>query len=356
MSRAPLVDPIQAKAIVEALAGRVTTVGVFVNRKAEDVERIAEACGLDLIQLHGDETAEYCRCFPPERIIKAVWPESEDFQRLEDYDVRAFLADARDAGRYGGTGKRADWNWRPRSPESIPDPCRRARRGEHRRGTGRGFTVAVDINSGCEKKPGIKDPERSGASSPLFAEPGPLGLGRFSQPGERKDGEITLAHRAGKVIKERKRDMMTKRQPDRRGHFGSSVALRGRDADAALVELERHTGGQAGPCIQEAFAALFWNTAGVRPPLRGAPTRRGPGWGEGLPEAGGHEPHRVPQNQQHPRAVSPGPADGQEEGDRRNGAGQHGVATATAAALFGMECRIFMGEEDIGGRPTTSIG
>ena len=43
-------------------------------------------------------------------MIKAVWLRNpKDFQRLEAYDVRAFLADARDAGRYGGTGKRADW-------------------------------------------------------------------------------------------------------------------------------------------------------------------------------------------------------------------------------------------------------
>ena len=104
------VTPERAKAIVAELPAGIVTVGVFVNRPAEEVERTVETCRLDLIQLHGDESPAYCRLFPPERIVKAVSPRTpEELGRLADYEVRAFLVDARDAGRYGGTGKRADW-------------------------------------------------------------------------------------------------------------------------------------------------------------------------------------------------------------------------------------------------------
>ncbi|MBE0559100.1 MAG: phosphoribosylanthranilate isomerase, partial [Proteobacteria bacterium] len=131
-------------------------------RPAQEVERIVEACGLDLIQVHGDESPAYCRRFPPGRVIKAVSPRTpEELRRLADYEVRAFLVDARDAGRYGGTGKRANWELAARLGESYPlilaggldaDNIAEALAAVAPR--------AVDINSGCESAPGIKDHAR----------------------------------------------------------------------------------------------------------------------------------------------------------------------------------------------------
>ena len=125
----------QRQIIARSPAG-IATVGVFVNREAEEVERTVDDCGLDLIQLHGDESPEYCRRFPPERVIKAVFPRTpEELRALDAYDVRAFLVDARDAGRYGGTGKRADWELAARTrKDAPPDPRRRSR---HRRTSAR---------------------------------------------------------------------------------------------------------------------------------------------------------------------------------------------------------------------------
>jgi phosphoribosylanthranilate isomerase len=152
----------QAQAIIAELPERIVTVGVFVNRPAKEVERTKEACGLDLIQLHGDESAAYCRLFPSERVIKAVSPRTpEEFRRLADYEVRAFLVDSRDAGRYGGTGKRADWELAAKLGESYPLILAGGLAEKNiAEALATVAPAAVDINSGCESAPGIKDHDR----------------------------------------------------------------------------------------------------------------------------------------------------------------------------------------------------
>lgn len=156
------VAPERAREIIAALPAKLIKVGVFVNRDAEEVARISGECGLDLVQLHGDESPGYCRRFPPERLIKAVSPgTAEELRLLDAYEVRAFLADFREPGRYGGTGKQADWNLaamlgrkRPLilagglTEENIVDAITAV------------APQAVDINSGIELAPGIKDHDR----------------------------------------------------------------------------------------------------------------------------------------------------------------------------------------------------
>jgi phosphoribosylanthranilate isomerase len=149
----------RVRAIVAELPVGIATVGVFVNRPVEEVERTVETCRLDLIQLHGDESPEYCRRFPSERIVKAVSPRTpEELGRLADYEVRAFLVDARDAGRYGGTGKRADWDLAARVGESHPLILAGGLdAGNIVEAIAAVAPCAVDINSGCESAPGIKE-------------------------------------------------------------------------------------------------------------------------------------------------------------------------------------------------------
>jgi phosphoribosylanthranilate isomerase len=149
----------KAQAIVVELPEGIVKVGVFVNRPAEEVERMMDTCGLDLIQLHGDESPAYCCRFPAGRVIKAISPRTpEELRRLAEYEVRAFLVDARDAGRYGGTGKRADWELAARIGESHPlilaGGLDAGNIAEALAAVG---PRAVDINSGCELAPGIKD-------------------------------------------------------------------------------------------------------------------------------------------------------------------------------------------------------
>jgi phosphoribosylanthranilate isomerase len=151
-----------AKAIIARLPAGIATVGVFVNRPAEEVERTAEACGLDLIQLHGDESPAYCHLFAPRRVIKAVSPRTpEELLGLAGYEVRAFLVDARDPGRYGGTGKRADWELAAKLGEAHPLILAGGLdAGNIAEALAAVAPCAVDINSGCESAPGIKDHER----------------------------------------------------------------------------------------------------------------------------------------------------------------------------------------------------
>ena len=156
------IAPKRATEIIAALPRGIATVGVFVNRESEAVARTAADCGLDLIQLHGDESPEYCRRFPPERIVKAVSPRTpEDLRALDAYEVRAFLVDFREAGRYGGTGKRADWEFAVRLRESHPLILAGGLCIEN---IGEALAAvapdAVDINSGIERAPGIKDHDR----------------------------------------------------------------------------------------------------------------------------------------------------------------------------------------------------
>ena len=156
------IAPERAKEIIAALPAELVKVGVFVNREAQEVAQTVEDCGLDLIQLHGDESPEYCRRFPPERVIKTVFPRTpEDLRALDAYDVRAFLADFREAGRYGGTGKRADWGLAARLGKTHPMILAGGLCIEN---IGEALAAvapeAVDINSGCERAPGIKDHER----------------------------------------------------------------------------------------------------------------------------------------------------------------------------------------------------
>jgi len=152
----------KAKAIIAELPEGIVKVGVFVNRPVEEVERIVEACGLDLIQVHGDESPAYCRRFPAGRIITAVSPRTvEELRRLAVYEVRAFLVDARDAGRYGGTGKRADWALAARVRESHPLILAGGLDADNiPEALATVAPDAVDINSGCESAPGIKDHAR----------------------------------------------------------------------------------------------------------------------------------------------------------------------------------------------------
>jgi phosphoribosylanthranilate isomerase len=156
------IPPEQAKGIADALPEGIARVGVFVNRCAAEVERIAEACGLDFIQLHGDEPPEFCRLFPPGRVIKTVFPRRmDDLQMLAPYKVRAFLIDSRTDGLYGGTGRSADWELAARLREAHPMILAGGlNEGNIHEALSSVAPHAVDINSGIERAPGIKDHER----------------------------------------------------------------------------------------------------------------------------------------------------------------------------------------------------
>jgi phosphoribosylanthranilate isomerase len=112
----------QALTIVKAvrrLNHAPATVGVFVNIPASDVNRIAGECGLDRVQLSGDESPEYCReiDYPVIKALhishgkdaKTVSEEIESYRILNPAKEILFLLDTKIEQAYGGTGKPFDW-------------------------------------------------------------------------------------------------------------------------------------------------------------------------------------------------------------------------------------------------------
>ncbi|MDQ7819149.1 MAG: phosphoribosylanthranilate isomerase [Armatimonadota bacterium] len=100
----------QAAAIAWSLPPFVARVGVFVDADRGRILEAVEACGLSAVQLHGDEPPELCAALPVP-VIKAVRVSGgQSLQGLERYRVSAFLLDAYDPTRPGGTGRTFDWS------------------------------------------------------------------------------------------------------------------------------------------------------------------------------------------------------------------------------------------------------
>ncbi len=138
----------------------MTTVGIFVNEaQPHDVLEILKVSGVQFAQLHGDEDATYCEAVGAERVIKALRVgEGFDVQQILSYPAWAILLDAFDKNLYGGTGKTANWDVAREaakltrlflagglSPENIAEAIQAAQ------------PFAVDVNSGVESAPGVKD-------------------------------------------------------------------------------------------------------------------------------------------------------------------------------------------------------
>jgi len=153
------VRPKVVRKIVKKLPPNLAKVGVFVNESAEEIKKIIKYCGLDFVQLHGDESPEYCSQFPAAQVIKAVELKNEnDLNHALGYDVAAILVDSRHAGLYGGTGKKANWELaqciKNKKLLILSGGLNEANVKE---AIEKIVPQALDINSGVEKSPGKKD-------------------------------------------------------------------------------------------------------------------------------------------------------------------------------------------------------
>jgi phosphoribosylanthranilate isomerase len=149
----------QAAALLTHLPPFVQSVGLFVDAEPEYIKMVLEAAPLDLLQFHGNETPDECRAFgrPYIKVVR-MKPCIDLVKYCADfYDARALLLDAFVPGIPGGTGERFDWNLiHGGLPKPIvlsgglnPDNVALAVK-----------TVqpwAVDVSSGVEAAPGIKD-------------------------------------------------------------------------------------------------------------------------------------------------------------------------------------------------------
>ena len=153
------IKPEDARKIVSFLPDELVKVGVFVNEKVAEIKRVMKYCGLDMIQLHGDESPEFCREFPAFQIIKAVELKNDnDLNHAYSYEVVAILVDSRHARLYGGTGRKANWKLACRTKNKKPLILSGGLNEENiTKALQTVAPAALDINSGVESEPGKKD-------------------------------------------------------------------------------------------------------------------------------------------------------------------------------------------------------
>ncbi|MCP5276837.1 MAG: phosphoribosylanthranilate isomerase [Thiobacillus sp.] len=153
------VTPDQARAIAVALPPFVSTVALFVNAGPEEVERIIHRVRPDCLQFHGEESPEYCSAFGlPWLKAARVRPGLDLLQFAARFEgAQGLLLDAYSPAAHGGTGERFDWGL---IPAVMPRPVVLAG-GLVPANVGEAVHVArpwaVDVSSGVEAAPGIKD-------------------------------------------------------------------------------------------------------------------------------------------------------------------------------------------------------
>lgn len=136
----------------------VLRVGLFLDQEGHEVERVISAVALDILQFHGGETEQFCVAFGLPW-LKAVAMENAESMRLAERDypgAAGLLLDSHSKGNRGGSGKQFDWSLaRPLTkPVWLAGGLNAENVGQAIH-TVRPF--AVDVSSGVEAQPGIKD-------------------------------------------------------------------------------------------------------------------------------------------------------------------------------------------------------
>lgn len=144
--------------IVLELPPFVDSVGVFVNETAEQINKIADRCNLDRVQLHGNESPTFCKKIR-RRVIKAIRVKDiQSLKKLSDYPVSSFLLDTFSEDQYGGTGRVFDWNLAYPAKKYGPIILAGGLTPNNvRQAIQRIQPYGVDVCSGVESQPGIKD-------------------------------------------------------------------------------------------------------------------------------------------------------------------------------------------------------
>jgi phosphoribosylanthranilate isomerase len=156
------ITPESAREIIDTLPDSILTVGVFVNEESpETVSAIADRSGIKAVQLHGEESPDYCRALNP--VIKNFSVSTSfDIDQISAYEVDAIMLDTKDNRLHGGTGRVFDWSIAQQvsrifpklflagglSPENVREAIEMVQ------------PYAVDACSSLEDKPGIKNHER----------------------------------------------------------------------------------------------------------------------------------------------------------------------------------------------------
>ena len=161
-------DPAVAAGISAALRRRVEPVGVFVNATLGEIAHAADALQLSHVQLHGDEGPAFCGEVARRtgaKVIKAIRVASAaDFLDAERFHTDFHLLDTGRQGWFGGTGETWDWalamQRKRRAPVILSGGLTA---GNVAAGIAAVEPYAVDVASGVEASPGVKDPDKLAA-------------------------------------------------------------------------------------------------------------------------------------------------------------------------------------------------
>ena len=154
----------QAGEVLSKLRDFKNIVGVFCNQPKKEVETIAERLGLKFLQFHGEETALYCDSFMRKgyEVIKTFHvKDAMSLKRIEEYNVSAFLLDTYSHSEKGGSGIPFEWGVIEDKPY-VHDKLFLAgglNPGNVAQAIEKVRPFAVDVASGVESSPGIKDPQ-----------------------------------------------------------------------------------------------------------------------------------------------------------------------------------------------------
>ena len=307
---------------IETIPQSVVKTGVFVNEQTSSVLKTAQSYKLEMVQLHGFETPEYCNEIKNKgfRVIKAFHIDySFDFTVTEKYSecVTLFLFDT-SGPNYGGNGKKFDWNILNRYSGKVPfllsggiapDDHKEIREIRHK------MFAGVDLNSGFEKIRGVKDTEK---------------IICFMQ-------EIKYSK------------MENRYSVSEKGFYGEF-------GGAFIPEMLQRNIDELTECyhgiindvsFNKEFFNLLNDYAGRPSPLYFAP-RLSSRYGtriylkrEDLNHTGSHKINNALGQ------VLLAERMGKKRIIAETGAGQHGVATATVCALKGLECIVYMGAVDV---------
>ncbi len=152
------IEPQKAAEIIAQLPPFILPVGIFVNEREERIREIMSTTCIQAVQLHGDETPEFCQRFGS-HVIKAFQvKDKESLKHMAHYRVSAYLLDSYRDGLHGGTGTTFDWHLAVvaktfgrvilaggLNPENVAEAVKLVQ------------PYGVDVAGGVEKEKGVKD-------------------------------------------------------------------------------------------------------------------------------------------------------------------------------------------------------
>lgn len=152
------IDPETVCKIIRVLPPFINTVGVFVDEKAETVKQTANHCGLHTVQLHGNESHSYVKKLGLSVIKAFRIRDKSDLEEIKRFELTHFLLDTYDEHKSGGTGKSFDWEIAKAAKAMGRIILSGGLNSSNITAALEGVKpYAVDVSSGVEKSPGIKD-------------------------------------------------------------------------------------------------------------------------------------------------------------------------------------------------------